>query len=102
MNGPFSNEYCKSACTELENLEDMVDWGSGDCYNDMNVIISTWDFRLNRYPDRLIKKFESIFCACRDMHLKGIYFFETYMPVFQCTPVCLMLILKVLLQFKSI
>ena len=67
----------------------------------MNVIILTCDFKLNRYPDGLIKKFKSIFCARGDMQLEGIYLFETYAPVFQWTTISLIQILEIILQLKS-
>ena len=35
------------------------------------------------------------------MQLEGIYFFETYAPVFQWTTVSLVIIIEVLLQLKS-
>jgi hypothetical protein len=47
---------------------------------DMNVIRSTWAFKIKRYPDGLIKKFKARFCARGDMQVEGIDFFETYAP----------------------
>ena len=76
-------------------------WYVVDREDDMNIIIQTWDFELKLYPDGLIKKFKSIFCARVDMQLEGIDFFETYAPVVKCTPTRLMLILEIILQFKS-
>ena len=67
----------------------------------MNVIRSTWAFKLKRYPDGLIKKFKARFCARGDMQLEGIDFFETYAPVVQWTTIRLMRILEVLLGLKS-
>ena len=67
----------------------------------MNVIQSTWAFKLKRYPDGFVKKFKAPFCAHGDQQLEGIDFFETYAPVVQWTTVRLMLILGVLLQLKS-
>ena len=67
----------------------------------MNVLKSTWAFKLKCYPDGLIKKFKAHFCARGDMQLEGINFFETYAPVFQWNTVRLMLILEVLLGLKS-
>ena len=34
-----------------------------DCEDDMNIIISTWVLKLNRYPDGLIKMFKARVCA---------------------------------------
>ena len=67
----------------------------------MNVIKSTWAFKLKRYPDGLIKKFKARLYARGDMQLEGIDFFETCTPVFQWTTVRLMLIIEVLLGLRS-
>ena len=40
MNGPFADEYCQSACTELETIEVMEAWGAFGTDYKMNVIIS--------------------------------------------------------------
>ena len=50
-------------CIELEYLEGMVAWDVVDCEDDMNVIISTWAFKLKRYYDGLIKTFKARFCT---------------------------------------
>ena len=42
------------------NLKPLKVWELGMmliCENDMNVIRSTWDFKLRCYPDRVVKKF---------------------------------------------
>ena len=67
----------------------------------MNVINSTWLFKLKRCPDVFIKKFKARLYARGDMHLEGIDFFKTYAPVVQWTTVRLMLIIEVLLGLKS-
>ena len=66
----------------------------------MNILRSTWAFKLKRYLDGLIKIFKACFCARGDMQLEGIDFFETYVSVVQWTTVRLMLILEVLLGIK--
>ena len=47
----------------------------------MNVIDLTWVFKLKRFPDRMIKKFQGRFCARGDQLIEGIDYFETYAPV---------------------
>ena len=79
----------------------MEEWEVVERQDDINVLRSTWAFKLKCYPDGLIKKFKALFCARGDRQLKGIDFFETYAPAVQCTTVRLMLILKVLLGLKS-
>ena len=89
------------AVVELETLEGMGAWEIVDQTDDMNVIDSTWAFKLKHYPDGLIKKFKARFCARGDQQIEGIDFFETYAPVVQWTTVRLMLILEILLNLKS-
>ena len=100
MNGPFAYEYQQAACNKLESIKGMGYWDVVDSENDMNVIRPTWDFKLKRYPDGIIKKFKSILCTHGYMQLGGIYFFDTYAPVFQWTTITVMLILEILLQLK--
>ena len=78
----------------------MVYWNVVDNEDDMNVIRSKWDFMLKQYPDGLIKKFKARLCTRGDMKNEGIYFFNTYEPVFQWTTTFLMLIIEVILQLK--
>ena len=40
MNGPFADEYCQYAFTELETIEVMEAWNVFGTEYDMNVIIS--------------------------------------------------------------
>ena len=101
MNGPFADEFHKAAVKELETLESMDAWDIVDETPDMNVIDSTWAFKIKRFPDGLIKKFKARFCARGDQQIEGVDFFETYAPVVQWTTVRLMLILEVLLALVS-
>ena len=86
MNIRFSGEYLQTACTELETLEGMGSWDVDDCEYDMNVIRSTWDFKLNQNPDGLINKFKAILCPRRDMLLEGIYFLRVLRVLFNGPP----------------
>ena len=101
MNGSFTYECWKTVCIELENLESMGSWDVLDHKDDMSIILLTWDFKLQWYPDGLIKYFKAILFDRDDMQLKVIYSFETYVPVVQINTISLMLILEILLQFKS-
>ena len=46
MNGSFNCEYWQTVCIELEDLEGMVAWDVLDHEDDMNIILLTWDFKL--------------------------------------------------------
>ena len=75
MDGQFADEYLEAAVTEIGTIESMSAWKVVDCEDDMNVIWSTWAFKLKRYPYVLIKKFKAHLCARSDMQLEGIDFF---------------------------
>eukprot|EP00970_Alexandrium_tamarense_P013493 scaffold3441_cov152-Alexandrium_tamarense.AAC.1 len=60
-------------------------WTVVEREDDMNIIDSTWAFKLKRYPDGMIKKFKARFCA----------------RVVGWTTVRLLLILEVLLDLIS-
>jgi hypothetical protein len=101
MSGPFNKEYWDAAVQEIQTLESIDAWEVVDQSEAENVIDSIWAFKLKRFPDGMAKKFKARFCAQGDQQLEGIDFFETYAPVVQWTTVCLMLILEILLQLKS-
>jgi hypothetical protein len=83
-------------------LESIEAWDEVEWEEDMNFINFTWAFKCKQYPDGLIKKFKARFCVRGDQQLEGIDFFETYAPVVQCTMICLMFVLEVLLGLKSL
>jgi hypothetical protein len=101
MNGPFAEDFWQAAVKEIETLESMGAWEVVDEEPGMNVIDSTWAFKIKRFPDGLIKKFKARFCARGDQQIENVDFFNTYSPVCQWSTVRLMLILEVLLDLKS-
>ena len=76
-------------------------WEIVDQYENMNAIQQTWAFKCKNYPDAQINQYKARLYAIGDQKLKGIYFFETYAPVFQQTTVRLMLNIEILLVFQS-
>ena len=83
MNRPFADEFWKTAGEKIEMLEGIDVWEVIDESKDMNIIDSTWAFKMKCYPDGLIKKFKECFCARGDQQIECIDFFETYAPVMQ-------------------
>ena len=60
----FKDEFWKAAETEIATLDkEMGAWEVVDETADMNVLESTWAFKIKRFPDGLIKKFKARFCA---------------------------------------
>ena len=46
MNGQFADEYWEAAVTEIETLEFMKAWEVVEQQDDMNILRSTWVFKL--------------------------------------------------------
>ena len=63
MNCPFADKYWKAAITEVQTLEAMNSWEVVDHSKDVNVLQSTWAFKVKPFSDRLIKKFKARFCS---------------------------------------
>ena len=101
MSGPFSDEYWKSACTEIETLERMGVWGVFERDDDMNVIEYNCKSKIKLFADGLMKIFKAWFCARCDHQLEGDNLFETYAPIMQWKIICIILILEVVLGIKS-
>ena len=60
---PFANKYWKASVKEIETLEKMGVWDVVDQPEGAYVVDSTWAFKIEHYPDRLIKKFKARFCV---------------------------------------
>ena len=96
MNHPNSDGFWDAAEKELKTLkETMKVWDEVDREPWMNVLPSTWAFRIKRFPNGLIRKFKARFCARGDRQIHGVDFFDTYAPVVSWTTVRLMLILSI-------
>ena len=67
----------------------------------MNVLQSTWAFKLKCFPDGLVKKVKAPFYAREGQQDEGIDFFKIYPLFVQWTTICLMLILEVISELKS-
>ena len=67
----------------------------------MNVIKSTWAFKVKRYPSGLIRKFKARFCVRGDMQIAGVDFDETFAPVVNWVTVRTLLILSVHLNLST-
>jgi hypothetical protein len=79
---PFQQEFWQAMRVELDTLTKDVDCRSLiDRTPEMNVLPSTWVFKIKRYPDGSVKKFKARFCARGDCQKEGIDYFETWAPV---------------------
>jgi len=85
----------------MMTLQKIGAWEQVKKVDDMNVVPSTWAFKIKRFPSGLVRKLKARFCVRGDMQKKGVDVFETFAPVVSWTTVRLMLILSVILDLKS-
>ena len=94
INSPFAEKWWEAMNIEMNTLEVDIDaWELVRRESWMNVLPSTWAFKIKRFPDGLVKKFKARFCVRGDKQLEGVDYFETWSPVVQWTTVRSMLIL---------
>lgn len=95
MNHPNSDGFWVAAEKEIETLEKMDVWEEVNRESWMNVLPSTWAFRIKRFPDGMVRKFKARFCARGDRQIHGVDFFDTYAPVVSWNTVRLLLMLSI-------
>ncbi|KAL7486075.1 hypothetical protein ACHAW6_011674, partial [Cyclotella cf. meneghiniana] len=94
LQGPFQDKWWEAMGAELNSLEnDLHAWELVLRVDWMNVLPSTWAFRIKRFPDGLVNKFKAWFCVHGDLQKEGIDDFETWSPVVQWIMVCMMMII---------
>ena len=62
----------------------------------MNVLKSTWAFKIKRFPNGLVKQFKARFFVRGDIQIEGVDFTETYTLVVSWTTVILLSVHNVL------
>jgi hypothetical protein len=101
MNGENAEGYWQACQKEYETLLKMDVWEEVEREPWMNIIPSTWAFRCKRFPDGLVRKLKSRFCARGDKQIEGVDFFETYAPVVNWQTVRLMLVMSLLMGLST-
>ena len=82
--GPFQAEFWQAMRVELNTLvNEFKCWDLVPRLPTMNVLPSTWAFKIKWFQDGTVKKFKARFCARGDRQKEGIDFFETWAPVVQ-------------------
>ena len=82
-----------STCIEVDHEVDMHCQEAVKKQPWMNMLPSTWAFKVKRYPDGLVRGLKSRFCCRGDRQIEGVDFFDTYAPVVNWNTVRLLLIL---------
>ena len=101
MNGPDAEGFMEACRKELATLEAMQVWEVVDRQPWMNVLPSTWAFKVKRFPDGLVRKLKARFCARGDRQIEGVDFFETFAPVVKWTTVRTLLMMSAQRNLKS-
>ena len=101
MNGPNKQGFCDAMDKELATLEGKDAWAVVDRQDWMNVLPSTWAFKVKRLPDGTVRKLKARFCVRGDRQVQDVDYFETYSPVVSWTTVRLMLILSSILNLAT-
>ena len=91
MNGEHAEEYIKAMQMEITTLVQQRTWISDPRTSKLNVLKSTWAFKLKRLPDGTPYRFKARFCARGDLQREGVDFFDTYAPVVQWSTIRLLL-----------
>jgi hypothetical protein len=73
--GADSAEYLKAMKLEVDTLVGQQTWESVPRTEGMNVLKSTWAFKLKRLPDGTAYRHKARFCARGDLQKEGINFF---------------------------
>ncbi len=101
MNGPHRDGFTKASIIEMSTLQHMDAWEQVPRQSWMNVIPSTWAFKIKRFPDGLVRKFKARFCVRGDKQIEGIDVFDTFAPVVQWSTVRLLLVLSLSLGLAT-
>ena len=102
MAGEHQQEFWSAMEQELHTLsQEFKSWSYVRKEPGMNILPSTWAFKIKRYPDGLISKFKARFCARGDLQKEGIDYFDTWAPVVQWATVRTIMVLAAKLQLIS-
>ena len=91
MNGEHAEQWVKAMQLEVQTLVQQRTWTAVHRTPKLNVLKSTWAFKLKRLPDGTPYRFKARFCARGDLQKEGVDFFDTYAPVVQRSTIRLLL-----------
>jgi Reverse transcriptase (RNA-dependent DNA polymerase) len=98
MNGPNAQGFCDAMDKEIKTLKQDKDaWDVVKREPSMNVLPSTWAFKVKRLPVGTVRKLKAWFCVRGDRQVQNVDYFETFCPVMSWTTLRLMLIMSSIL-----
>ncbi|GFH50753.1 hypothetical protein CTEN210_07229 [Chaetoceros tenuissimus] len=102
MRGPNAEGFWQASAKEITTLQKINTWTQVPREAGMNVIKSTWAFKIKRFPDGLFRKLKARFCVRGDQQIEGVDFFDTFVPVVQWSTIRMMFILSLQLGLASV
>ena len=96
INGPFREQFAEAVREAIKTLTKINAWNKVKRENWMNVLKSTWAFKIKRYLNGSIRKFKGRFCVRGDAQIEGVDFEEA------CAPVGNWIIVRVLLVLSQL
>jgi hypothetical protein len=99
--GENSEGFWEAIWKEIMTLQQIGAWEQVPRTQETKVILSTWAFKVKRFPSGLVRKLKARFCVRGDMQQEGIDVFETFAPVVAWTTIRLLLILSVILDLET-
>ena len=97
MKGEHTDGFLQASTLEIVMLQEMESWEQVPRSPHLNVLDSTWAFKIKWFPDGLVPKLKAHFCVQSDQQIEGINFFDTFAPVVQWSTVWMMLVLSLTL-----
>jgi Reverse transcriptase (RNA-dependent DNA polymerase) len=103
MNGPNAQGFCNVMDKEIKTLEQDKDaWDVVKHEPWMNILLSTWAFKVKQLPDGTVWKLKAWFCVCGDQQVQNVDYFETFCPVVSWSTIRLMLIVSSILDLSTV
>ena len=96
-----SEGFWEAMKTEIDTLLTLGAWALVPLEKGMQILPSTWAFRVMRFPSGLVKKLKARICVMGNQQV-GVDLFECYASVVSWTTMRLMLILSIILGWKLI
>eukprot|EP00957_Ditylum_brightwellii_P190616 14510564-Ditylum_brightwellii.AAC.1 len=101
MNGSGVDGFKDAVDTELGTLTDMKSWIIVERGAEMNVLESTWAFKVTQFQNRTINNLKTCLCVQGDQQIEGVNIFDTYNLVVNFSTICLLLVMSIRLGWAS-
>ena len=104
LTSKYSEEFRSAIIKEIEELEKHNTWNivrRDSLPEGVNILPSTWAFKVKRYPDGRLRKHKARFCIRGDKQIEGIDYDDKYAPVVSWTTVSMMIRIALQERWKT-